>query len=47
MKKLKWKPKENIITGLNKTVKWYLNNPNWLKNSNSKDLQKWMKIQYK
>ncbi len=47
MKQLKWKPKENIVTGLNKTVKWYLNNPNWLKNSNSKDLQKWMKIQYK
>ena len=27
---LKWKPQESFETGLRKTVKWYLNNKDWV-----------------
>ena len=35
IKELKWKPKETFDTGLYKTVKWYLENQNWLKSLQS------------
>ena len=28
---LSWEPKETFISGINKTVSWYLNNPDWIK----------------
>jgi dTDP-glucose 4,6-dehydratase len=28
-RELGWKPRENFETGLRKTVRWYLDNPNW------------------
>ena len=28
---LSWEPKENFISGLNKTITWYLNNLDWVK----------------
>ncbi len=31
-RKLQWKPKETFVSGLRKTVKWYLNNIDWCKN---------------
>ena len=31
-KKLDWKPKESFETGIQKTIKWYLENQNWWEN---------------
>ena len=28
---LGWQPKENFITGIEKTIRWYLNNESWWK----------------
>ena len=28
-KELKWKPEETFVTGIKKTIEWYLNNKNW------------------
>ena len=38
-KKLKWKSKINFDQGLKHTIKWYLNNKNFLKNISKKDYQ--------
>lgn len=35
-KKLNWKPKTEIENGLRKTILWYLNNPEWIRNLNEK-----------
>ena len=32
-KELGWEPKESFSSGIRKTIKWYLNNINWLKGS--------------
>ena len=32
-KELGWKPKESFKSGIRKTIKWYLDNINWLKGS--------------
>jgi len=29
-KELDWEPSESLDTGLKKTIKWYLNNPQWI-----------------
>ena len=29
-KELKWKPEETFLTGIKKTINWYLNNEKWL-----------------
>ena len=39
LKKLKWKSKINFDQGLEQTIKWYLNNKNFLKNISKKDYQ--------
>ena len=43
---LDWQPIETFHTGIRKTVEWYLNNPNWVKQVISGEYQKWIKIQY-
>ena len=40
IKELKWKPKTNFRTGLEKTFEWYLNNTNYYKSLNKKDIKK-------
>ena len=37
-KETNWKPKNNITQGLLKTIEWYLNNPNYFKNINKKNI---------
>ncbi len=44
---LGWKPETNFEEGLRKTVKWYLNNQQWLNNVISGDYQKYYEEQYK
>ncbi len=46
-KKLNWKPKENLKSGLEKTIKWYLNNKEWLKIAEKKEYKKWIRKNYK
>ena len=43
---LGWKPVETFETGINKTVHWYLDNSQWLKNAQSGDYQEWVRKNY-
>ena len=45
-KELGWKPSLNFEEGLEKTIDWYLNNEEWLKNVTSGDYQKYYEEQY-
>lgn len=46
-KKLNWKPKEDLKSGLIKTINWYLNNKKWLNVVQNKNYKEWLKINYK
>ncbi|MDC0492108.1 dTDP-glucose 4,6-dehydratase [Candidatus Pseudothioglobus singularis] len=43
---LKWAPIENFETGLEKTVKWYLANQNWMSDVTRDEYRLWSKRQY-
>jgi dTDP-glucose 4,6-dehydratase len=43
---LGWKPSETFETGIRKTVQWYLDNQDWVKNVTSGDYKKWIDKQY-
>lgn len=43
---LGWKPKETFETGLRKTVRWYLDNPQWVQEVQSGTYRQWMAQQY-
>jgi len=43
---LKWKPQENFKTGLDKTIKWYLSNPDWIRQVKSGAYYTWMEQNY-
>ena len=45
-KELGWSPKVTFKEGLSKTIDWYLNNEDWLKNVTSGDYQNYFKKQY-
>jgi len=42
MNTLNWSQVDNFDTGIRKTIKWYLDNPNWLEDNQTKDLKKWI-----
>ena len=44
--KLGWKPSVTFEEGLEKTVDWYLENEEWLKNVTSGEYQKYYTAQY-
>ena len=44
---LGWKPVHNFDTGIQETIKWNLENQEWLKNVESGEYMKWMDRQYK
>jgi dTDP-glucose 4,6-dehydratase len=46
-RELGWTPSLKFEEGLEKTVKWYLNNESWLKNVLSGDYEKYYHRQYK
>ena len=46
-KELGWEPSLQFEEGIEKTVKWYLENQEWLDNVTSGDYQKYYDIQYK
>lgn len=45
-KELGWKPLETFETGLRKTVEWYLQHTEWVRQVQSGDYQHWLDLQY-
>jgi dTDP-glucose 4,6-dehydratase len=45
-RELDWKPGETFKTGLAKTVRWYLDHPDWLAGVTSGEYQRWVSLQY-
>jgi dTDP-glucose 4,6-dehydratase len=45
-RELGWKPAETFETGIRKTVQWYLDNQDWVKNITSGDYKKWIEKNY-
>jgi dTDP-glucose 4,6-dehydratase len=43
---LGWTPAETFASGLRRTVRWYLDNADWLASVATKDYQKWITLQY-
>ncbi|MBN2062687.1 MAG: dTDP-glucose 4,6-dehydratase [Deltaproteobacteria bacterium] len=44
---LGWKPEESLESGLRKTVRWYVDNPEWVNNVKSGEYQSWIEKHYK
>ncbi len=45
-KELGWIPKETFLTGIRKTVRWYLDNPGWIANVKSGAYKDWLNKHY-
>ena len=45
-RELGWKPVETFDTGIAKTVRWYLENPQWVENVQSGAYRDWVGMQY-
>lgn len=43
---LGWKPEENFVTGIKKTVQWYLDNQEWVQHILSGEYQTWIEQNY-
>ena len=46
-KELGWKPEETFKTGLRKTVQWFVENQDWVKDVTSGEYREWTKRQYR
>ena len=44
--KLGWEPKTLFQDGIELTIKWYLNNNDWVQRTTGKSFQDWIKLQY-
>ncbi|RKP59063.1 dTDP-glucose 4,6-dehydratase [Pararobbsia silviterrae] len=45
-RELGWRPAETFATGLRKTVQWYLDHPQWVRDVATGDYRKWVQTQY-
>ncbi|MFZ1053257.1 MAG: dTDP-glucose 4,6-dehydratase, partial [Candidatus Sulfotelmatobacter sp.] len=45
-RELGWRPKETFDSGIRKTVKWYLENDEWVRGVTSGSYRKWIETQY-
>ena len=45
-RELGWSPRETFETGLAKTVRWYIQSPDWVKRVRSGEYRKWMERNY-
>ncbi len=45
-KELGWKPEETFDTGIEKTIEWYLDNSDWMKNVTSGEYKNWINKNY-
>ncbi len=43
---LKWRPKESFESGLRRTVRWYLDNRDWVDNIRDDSYRSWMDANY-
>lgn len=43
---LGWRPAETFESGLSRTVRWYLDHPEWLRAVTSKEYQNWISLNY-
>lgn len=46
-KELNWHPKHDFSNGIEETIKWYINNQNWVNNIRSGNYKDWIKKHYK
>ena len=44
---LGWRPQESFVSGMRKTVAWYLGNPEWIASVTSGEYQKWVATNYR
>ena len=45
-RELGWRPAETFETGIRKTLRWYLDNPEWVANVRSGAYRDWVNAQY-
>ena len=45
-RELSWRPVETFSTGLEKTVRWYLEHDDWVRDVTSGSYRQWMAKQY-
>ena len=45
-RELGWRPRESFEGGLTKTVRWYLENPEWVASIQSGEYRKWLELHY-
>jgi dTDP-glucose 4,6-dehydratase len=45
-RELGWKPAESFETGIRKTIQWYLDNQDWVRNVTSGDYKNWIEKNY-
>ncbi len=45
-RELSWRPKETFETGIRKTVKWYLENEEWVRGVTDGSYRKWIETHY-
>ena len=45
-KNLKWRPSETFETGIQKTIKWYLDHQDWVTNITNRDYDSWVSKHY-
>jgi dTDP-glucose 4,6-dehydratase len=45
-RELGWKPAETFESGIRKTVRWYLDHADWVKQVTSGEYRKWVATQY-
>lgn len=45
-RELGWKPQESFETGIRKTIQWYLDNQDWVRNVTSGDYKNWIEKNY-
>ena len=43
---LHWQPEETFATGLRRTVRWYLDHPDWVRQVRSGEYQRWIQAHY-
>jgi dTDP-glucose 4,6-dehydratase len=45
-RELSWQPRETFASGLRKTIRWYLDNPEWVEHVTNGSYQEWINLHY-
>ncbi|MCX6995835.1 MAG: dTDP-glucose 4,6-dehydratase [Kiritimatiellaeota bacterium] len=45
-RELHWRPEETFATGLRRTIRWYLDHPDWVRQVRSGEYQRWIQAHY-